>query len=124
MKGLNGMKIYDIISAKETLEKLAQNKSLPTRTAYKVYLMLNKAQATIQFYESKRAELFREFGVEKDGQIEIPPEKIPEASAKMDEVLNLDTQEEIEKVDVSLDIDLGVSPAEIQQLVPFINFTD
>ena len=42
----------------------------------------------------------------------------------MDEVLNLDTQEEIEKVDVSLDIDLGVSPAEIQQLVPFINFTD
>lgn len=118
------MKIYDIISAKDILEKLAQNKSLPTRTAYSVYLMLNKAEATIQFYESKRAEIFREFGIEKDGQIEIPPEKIPEASAKMDEVLDLETQEEIEKVDISLDIDLGVSPAEIQQLVPFINFID
>ena len=118
------MKIYDIISAKEILEKLAQNKDLPTRTAYKVYLMLDKTQSSIQFYESRRAEVFKEFGIEKDGQIEIPPEKIPEASAKMDEVLDLDVQEEIEKVDISLDLDLGVSPAEIHQLVPFINFID
>ena len=118
------MKIADIIMAKEILEKLAQNKSLPTRTAYKIYLMLSKAQSSLQFYENKRVEVFKEFGVEKDGQIEIPPEKIPEASAKMDEVLALDIPEEIERVDVSLDIDLGVSPAEIQQLVPFINFIE
>ncbi|MBO7461948.1 MAG: hypothetical protein J6T96_05075 [Bacteroidales bacterium] len=118
------MKVFEIVSAKEVLEKLSQNKSLPTRTAYKVYLMLDKAQATLQFYETKRMEIFREFGVEKDGQIEIPPEKIPEASSKMDEVLGLDIEDTIEKVDISLDVDLGISPSEIQQLIPFINFTD
>lgn len=118
------MKIKDIILAKELLEKLAQNKNLPTRVAYKVYLMLNKVQSTIQFYETKRIEVFKEYGVEKDGQIEIPPEKVPEASVKMDEILNLDTLEEIEKADISLDVDLGVSPAEIQLLLPFINFTE
>ena len=118
------MKVYEIISAKEVLEKLSQNKSLPTRTAYKVYLMLDKVQTTIQFYETKRMEVFREYGVEKDGQIEIPPERIKEASAKMDEVLGLDIEEDIDKVDISLDVDLGISPAEIHQLIPFINFTD
>lgn len=118
------MKIYEIISAKETLEALSQNKNLPTRTAYKLYVMIDKVQTSIQFYNDKRMEVFKEFGVENGDQIEIPPEKIPEASKRMDEVMNLDVQEEIEKVDISLDIDLGISPAEINQLVPFINFID
>ena len=118
------MKIHNVISAKEVLEKLSQSRDLPTRTAYKIYLMLEKAQGALQFYESRRLEIFKEFGVEKDGQIEIPPEKIPEASVKMDELLDLDLPEEIEKVDISLDIDLGVSPSEIQMLTPFINFVE
>ena len=118
------MKIINVISAKETLEKLAQNKDLPTRTAYKIYLMLEKVQSTIQFYETKRLEIFKEFGNEEGDQLVVPPEKIPEASAKMDEVLDLDVPEAIDKIDISLDIDLGVSPAEIQQLTAFINFTE
>lgn len=118
------MKIKDIISAKELLEKLSQNKELPTRAAYKLYLMLQSLESSIKFYDTKRIEVFKEYGVEADGQITIPPEKIPEASAKMEEILNLDIQEEIEKADISLDIDLGVSPAEIQLLIPFINFVE
>ena len=118
------MKIKDIILAKELLEKLSQNKELPTRAAYKLYLMLNSLQSSIEFYDNKRIEVFKEFGVEADGQITIPPEKIPEASAKMEEILNLDVQEEVERAEVSLDVDLGISPAEIQLLIPFINFVE
>ena len=118
------MNIGQIIDAKGLLDKIASNDSLPTRTSYKIYLMLNKLNASLEFYNTRRMELFREYGEEEGENIIIPKDKVAEFEPKLQELLDLDVEEEITPVDVSLDVDLGIAPVEFGLLTPFINFVE
>lgn len=118
------MKLSHIINAKEVLTNLSQNKNLSTRVAYKIFMLISSVEKSLTFFENKRKEGFEKYGVEAPDGITIPSENTEAFLEYMNEVGELECEEKIEKVDISLDIDLGVSPAEIALLEPFINFVE
>lgn len=118
------MKLSHIINAKETLANLSQNKNLPTRVAYKIFMLVSSVEKSLTFFENKRKEGFEKFGTESPDGMIIPNENMEAFLVYMNEVGELECEEKIEKVDINLDIDIGVSPSEIALLEPFINFID
>lgn len=118
------MKLYQIINAQPVLDEISKNKNLPTRTAYQIYVLLSKLETSIQFFENQRMELFRKYGVSDGDNLVIPDENYESFKKEIDELGNLDCEEEIAKIDIGLDVDLGVSPSEISVLIPFFNFLD
>ncbi len=118
------MKIFDIINAKGILDEISQNKNIPTKSAYKIYIMLSKLTPSLEFFEKKRGEAFEKYGVKDGENIIIPQEHQTEFISMMNEIGSFDCEEEIEKVDISLDINLGISPSDIALLSPFINFVE
>lgn len=118
------MKISEIINAKPVLDSITQNKELPTKTAYKIYLMILKINPSLEFFEQKRIEAFEKYGVKENDMVIIPEEHRDEFMAILNEVGNFECDEKIERVDISLDVNLGISPAEIALLEPFINFIE
>ena len=118
------MKIYEIVNAKEVLEEISNNKNLPTREAYKLYLMLSNINDVFLFFESKRREAIKELGREENGTIIVDEENQEEFLQILNKIGNLDCEKEIAKVDISLNVNLNISPAEIAKLEPFINFVD
>ena len=118
------MTISQIMNAKPILDRLAQNKQLPTKIAYKIYVLLSEVTPTIQFFLDKRKELFLNYGVEEGDSYIIIPENQQKFNNEFDELMNLECEKEVNKIDISLDIDLGISPADIFCLTPFINFVE
>ena len=120
------MKISNIINAKEVLTNLSQNKNIPTRVAYKLFLLLSGVEKSLNFFETKRREGFEKYGVEdaSGNGVIIPEENMSDFISYLNDIGELECEEKIEKVDISLDIDLGVSPAEIALLEPFVNFVE
>lgn len=118
------MIINDVFLAKDILKSISEKRNLPTRVAYKLCYMLEKLDITLKFLETKRMEIFEEYGTHEGDNIVIPNEKIPEANKKYEELLNLEVEDAPNKVDISLDVDLDISPSEIKLLEPFINFVE
>lgn len=118
------MKIIDIISAKGLLQKISECKDIPTRLAYNIYILLNSLNATLDFYDEQKKKVFEEYGVREGDNIIIPEDKIEEVEPILNELVSVEIDDPPKKVDVSLDINLGISPADINLLVPFINFID
>lgn len=118
------MKIFELINAKETLDKICSNQNLPTRTAYSLYIMLSKLNTSFEFFEEKKMEIFKSLGETKDGGYVIPVEKTEDFYKEINKIGELECSEDFEKINISLDIDLGISSAEIALLTPFINFVE
>lgn len=118
------MKISKVISAKSVLDDLSQNKNLPTKAAYKIYVLLSELASTVQFFLDKRRELFLSYGVEDGENYVITPDNQDVFNQKFDELMNLECEKEFHKIDISLELDLGISPADIFCLEPFINFVE
>ena len=118
------MKIINIINAKDALQTLSQNKNLPTRLAYKIFLLLSSVEKSLDFFETKRIEAFKKYGVKNNDGMIVPEEKMLDFTSYLKEIGEIECEEKIEKIDISLDIDLGISPAEIALLEPFINFIE
>ena len=118
------MKIYQIIEASDCLKKISKNEMLPTRIAYKLYTMINALSLEVSFFEEKRYALFEKYGRESDSSLVVPEENKEAFLRDLEELKNINCSKNVEKVDISLDIDLGVSPADIALLEPFINFID
>lgn len=114
----------NIVEAQEVLGRISQNCNLPMRTAFKVYNTVDKLSSALNFFERKRKDLFLRYGKEEGENYVIPPENNEAFYAEMNELLQTPCCEDDEKIDISLDIDLGVSPAEIALLTPFINFVE
>lgn len=118
------MTISQTMNAKPVLDRLAQNKQLPTKVAYKIYVLLSELTPTIQFFLDKRKELFLRYGVEDGENYVITPENQEKFNNEFNELLSLEYEKDINKIDISLDIDLGISPADIFCLEAFINFIE
>ncbi len=118
------MKIYEIVQSKEILDSLAQNKKLPTKIAYKIYRLLTKVTPSLDFYNNQKFELFRKYGNQEGKDIVIPKENQEAFLKDLNELKQVECEDEIEKIDISLDIDLGISPADFFLLEPFINFVE
>lgn len=118
------MKLYEIANASECLRSVASNKNLPTRVAYRLYIMIKVVSDEMDFFERKKYELFEKYGDNIDGNLIVSDLNKDAFLAEIEELKAIDCSKEIEKVDISLDIDLGVSPADIALLEPFINFIE
>lgn len=118
------MKLYEIINATECLRSISSNKNLPTRIAYKLYTMIKNVSDEMDFFEKKKYELFEKYGLEEGDGLVIPEYNKRDFLTELEDLKSIDCSKEIEKVDISLDIDLGVSPTDIALLEPFINFIE
>lgn len=118
------MKISEIFMASELLAKISSNKNLPTRVAYKLYMLLSSLDKELEFYDKKRREIFEEYGEANGEQITIPKEKVSLVEPLFAELNELTVENPPEKIDISLDVDLGVSASEIELLLPFVNFVE
>ena len=86
--------------------------------------MLSKLSPSLEFFEQKRNEAFGKYGVQEGENIVISKEYQEDFMSMLNEIGNFECEEEIEKVDVSLDINLNISPSDIALLSPFINFVE
>lgn len=118
------MKIYEIVESKEILDSLAQNKMLPTKLAYKIYRLLTRVTPSLDFYNNQKFELFQKYGKQEGEDIIIPKENQTDFLKDLNELKQVECEDEIERVDISLDVDLGISPADFFLLEPFINFVE
>jgi hypothetical protein len=118
------MEIGRIIDAIDVLNRLSANDSLPTKVAYRLYSLLKKLNTSVEFFETKKNDLFKKYGKDDGVNITIIPENQEEFLNKLNEIRGLDCLEEFEKIDISIETNLGVSPADIFLLEPFINFVE
>lgn len=118
------MRVIEVISAKELLSEIYNNKNLSTRVSYKLFVMINKLDSVLGFYEDGRRKIFEKFGEQNGDNLVIPNDRMDEAQKEINELMEIEVEDAPEKVDISLDIDLGVSPADIGLLIPFINFVE
>lgn len=118
------MIINNIIEAKSALDQISGNKNLPSKVAYKIYILLSELQPSLKFFENKRRELFGKYGKEEGENIIIPVENRDLFYKEFNELCQVETEKEIKKVDISLDIDLGISPSDFALLEPFFNFIE
>ena len=118
------VKISRIINAKTILDNISRNKEIPTKIAYKIYLMLSKLSPSLDFFEQKRREAFEKYGVQEGEMVVISEEHKEEVMSLLNEIGEFECEEEIEKIDISLDINLGISPSDFALLEPFFNFVE
>lgn len=116
--------IKDIVEAQGVLSRISQNNGLPTRTAFKIYNTVHELTSALNFFEKKRKDLFLKYGKEEGENYVITDENSEVFYTKMNELLQTPCCENSEKIDINLDIDLGISPAEVALLTPFINFVE
>lgn len=113
------MKMYEILEL-QTLYNSIANIKLPLKTTYKFTRLMKRAEAELEFYQTKFQEIISEYGEkDSDGQykfiengqsIAIISGKEQECSAKLLELRNLDVEindikftiEELEGIDVSI----------------------
>lgn len=118
------IKISEIINAKTILDDISQNKEMPTKIAYKIYLMLSKLSPSLEFFDQKRSDAFEKYGIQDGEMIVIPEEHKEEFVSLLNEIGEFECEEEIEKIDISLDVNLGISPSDFALLEPFFNFVE
>lgn len=94
---LKNLTIYD---AKDAIMNLREEK-LPVKISVKVNKTLKSLIAQYNFIEERRIELVKKYGTEKDGNIKVDPENIPEFQREYAELLSM--EEEIEVRTISID---------------------
>ena len=79
----------------------------------------NELMTLAQEIEKQRVEIIQEYGVENEEtqQIEIPQEKIPEASEKINDLFNLTQDVKIYKVDIDAFGDMELTAGQMQALL-------
>ena len=85
------------------------------------YLQKNQAElmSVAQEIEKERINIIQEYGVtnEETQQVEIPPEKIPEASEKISDLFSLTQDIKLYKVDLEAFGDVELTAAQMQALL-------
>lgn len=118
------VKFYELINAKDLLDDVSARKSIPTKTAYKIYILLSKFNDSLQFFENKRLEFLQIYGEDKDGTLVVPEEKRLEFFKSLNEIGELYCDVEFEKIDIDININLGISPKDFGVLESFFNFVE
>lgn len=118
------VKFYELINAKDLLDDISLRKSIPTKTAYKIYMLLSKFNESLQFFENKRMEFLQNYGEDIDGSLVVPEEKRLDFFKSLNEIGELCCDVEFEKIDIDININLDISPKDFGLLEPFFNFVE
>ena len=121
------MKMYEILELQQLYNSISGIK-LPLKTTYKLTRLMKRAEAELEFYQTKFQEIIEEYGdKDENGQyklidngqsIAIIPGKENECNAKLVELRSLEvpindikfTIEELEKIDISAEDLMCIMP--------------
>ena len=86
------LKVGELHAAYMTLSEVARdNAKMPSKAAYWIARMLRRLEPEALPAEQSRIALVREFGEEKDGQVSVPHDRIPDFTAKWSEIFNVES---------------------------------
>ncbi len=122
---LTNNEIYNYASSLQ--ENFSNNEiKFPIKINFYLQKNLNTLIALAQEIEKQRIEIIQEYGVEnKETQkIEVPPEKIPEATEKMNELFDLTQEVQIYKVNLDAFGDIELTSGQMQALLFMIKDED
>lgn len=109
----------DVLKSKQAVIDLS-NQKLPIRGSYLVLRALKALEPEFQLIESKRADLIRELGVEKEGMIEVPPEKMNEFNSRFNAMLETSIEVAMDAIPLSSLGDIKMSALDLMVLEPLL----
>jgi len=117
------IKLVQVMNAVDSLRKLSVSE-LPLKLSYKLSKITQACQVEIDFYEDKRLELAEKYGTLNDDKTSynVVPEKAEEVQKLLIELGDLEIQNDIPSLELSLDLDLKLTPNDVALLEPFITF--
>lgn len=119
---LTNNEIYNYASSLQ--ENFSNNEiKFPIKINFYLQKNLNTLIALAQEIEKQRIEIIQEYGIEnrETQKIEVPPEKIPEATEKMNELFDLTQEVQIYKVNLDAFGDMSLTAGQMQSLMFMIN---
>jgi len=123
------MKYSTISNAYKSLMKLKDN-NFNIKTSYSIYKTIKLIQPQVDFETESVKKILDAHKVELDseGRFRFDDEKkakkfIEEYNTKMEELMNMEIDLTYEKFSIPLAEDIKLSPADIEALEPFIDFT-
>lgn len=123
------MKYSTISAAYKSLMKL-KDSNFNVKTSYEIYKAIKLLQPQVDFETESVKKLLDKHNIQLDdeGKFKFDDEKkakkfIEEYNAKMEELMNMEIDLTYEKFSIPLTEDIKLSPADIEALEPFIDFT-
>lgn len=115
------MTIKQTIEAIPALNKLADTE-LDIKSAYKVSKTLSALKDEVEFFNLSKQKIIEKYGnVNDDGSVDYAPGKQAEAQKEFSELINLEVQTEIEKIELSAE-GIKLTANDILALEPFVTF--
>jgi len=116
------MKMFQIINAISAFTKLAAS-DMKMTDAYRLQKLLSSLQVEIDFFNDQKLKLAQKYGtINDDGSVDIPPDKVSEAQAALDDIMDVDVKAEYEVVKIPISDNIEVSTNDIGVLSPFVEF--
>ena len=116
---LTNNEIYNY--ANDLAEQFAQNKEVKFPVKVNFYLQKNQSELLnlAQEIEKQRIAIVQEYGVtnEETQQVEVPPEKIPEATKKLNELFDLTQEVKIYKIKLEAFGNIELTAGQMQALL-------
>lgn len=101
---------YILLNAVPAFQKLV-GQNLPLKTAYRLSKMVRKVNEELDFFKVKEAEL------KAKHEYKVP-------AGEYNELLNLEIDWDEPKIEIPLDENISLSVADIEALIPFIEFKE
>jgi hypothetical protein len=115
------MVLRQVIEAIPALNKLADTE-LDIKSAYKVSKILSALKDEVEFFNLSKQKIIEKYGnVNDDGSVDYAPGKQAEAQKEFSELINLEVQTEIEKIELSAE-GIKLTANDILALEPFVTF--
>lgn len=116
--------IGQIFSAAPALQKLVAA-SLPALMALKVARLIHRLNPELEPASATRLSVFRQFGIEKDGQIQVPTERLPDFQAALEPLFSECVEIDCQPLPIALfEHAPDMTVEEMMVLLPFIQESD
>ena len=113
------LKLFEILDAKEPIIKL-MNCELPVKTAYKLSKMAVKLQAELNVIEDNKKKIYELLGEKTNEGISIPKDKVPEFQLKMNELLQVEVELDIELIKLSEIESAKITPMQLTAITKLL----
>ena len=126
------LKISDLISSVETLQKLSQ-KDFKAKLAWSIARLLRAAEAEMQSFNETRMNLIKKYGekdengelvVDDKGNCKIAPDSAEQFSKELNELVESEIEINANKINIELFDDVNFTPYEMSVLEPFIEMDE
>lgn len=116
------MKLIDIISARQTLDKFA-DKDISGHLSYWMTKFIVKTQADYEFYVNEVRKIFKKYAESKDGEeLVVPADKVADYNRDISELEATEAEDPGIRFDLrEIDSELKLTMRQMYTLIDFIN---